>query len=228
MISRADAVHARSRAFLARAERAREVVREFAAGGHCYAGVSWGKDSTVLAHLVAECAPEIPLVWVRVEPIKNPDCVLVRDSFLCRYRGCRYEEIVVWCERGGPDGWHATGTLERGFREAVMRHGARRMSGVRGAESGTRKRSLVTHGIATATTARPIGWWEARDVWAYLEAYDLPVHPAYACSQAGTWDRDWIRVASLGGHRGDGVGRREWEERYYGAELAELRGLSAK
>jgi len=47
-------------------------------------------------------------------------------------------------------------------------------------------------------------------------------HPAYACSMGGALDRAQLRVAALGGDRGSGHGREEWERRYYGRELAEI------
>jgi len=55
-----------------------------------------------------------------------------------------------------------------------------------------------------------------------MNAYNLPVHPAYAMTAGGRWDRKHIRVASLGGQRGAQYGRREWEREYYGDVLRRL------
>lgn len=204
--------------------RAMVDMREFASE-RCYAGVSWGKDSTVLAHLVSELATEsgvvIPLVWVRVKPIENPDCEKVRDAFLQRFPHIKYDEIVVWCKHDS-EGWHARGTLEKGFRSVYARYGRKHVSGVRAAESGTRKMRMKMCGVATENSCAPIGWWTAQDVWTHLHVFDLPVHPAYACSVGGMLDRDRIRVSSLGGRRGDGWGRTEWEQRYYRDEMRVL------
>jgi len=180
----------------------------------CYASISWGKDSTVLADLVARVAPHVPLVWVRVEPIANPDCVAVRDRFLALYPDASYDEITVRC-RVYADGAHATGTLERGFREAARRHGDRRMTGVRGAESAGRERGRRAHGSGTDKALSPLIEWSAADIWAYLAGHELPIHPAYAMSMGGALNRDRIRVSSLGGQRGTGMGRRDWERTYY-------------
>lgn len=54
------------------------------------------------------------------------------------------------------------------------------------------------------------------DVFAYLHKHDLPVHPAYAMTMGGFYDRRWLRVSSLGGLRGADRGRAEWEQQYYG------------
>lgn len=220
---RADGARAQLRIFGKRVDSARAALRTFAENGG-YAGTSWGKDSTVLAHMVATEAPEVPLVWIRVEPICNPDCTLVRDAFLAQHPHVRYEEICVDCRRDD-DGWHASGTLERGFAQAASRYGDRYASGLRAEESGARKLRMMTHGVNSGRTCAPIGWWTAVDVFAYLFAFGLPVHPAYACSMSGLLDRAKLRVASLGGQRGTGWGRAEWERRYYGQEIAALRRL---
>jgi len=89
------------------------------------------------------------------------------------------------------------------------------VSGVRGEESGVRKLRMRRWGTSSERTCAPIGWWCGGDVFAYLHQHDLPVHPAYAMSFGGTLDRNRIRVASLGGERGTGFGRRDWEHRYY-------------
>lgn len=199
-------------------DRAADELAAFTSRGGGYVGVSWGKDSVVLAHMSTEVCPTWPLVWVRVEPILNPDCMLVRDVFLSTHPGCRYEEVVVWCERSGGQ-WHATGTLERGFADAAGRYGDRYASGIRGDESAQRGRRVARYGLSTARTCAPLGRWSSADVFAYLQAYDLPIHPAYACLMDGMLDPGRVRVASLGGQRGTGRGRAEWERRYYGDEL---------
>lgn len=213
-----DARLATTRAFARRVSAATATLRAFVARGGGYCAVSWGKDSVVVADLVQRVAPAMPVVWVRVEPICNPDCLLVRDAFLRRHPTAVYDEITVHC-RHDADGWHATGTLERGFATAAARYGDRYVSGIRAEESGPRTRRMRTHGASTARTCAPIGWWRGADVFAYLYARGLPVHPAYAATFGGGLDRTRIRVASLGGQRGSGRGRAAWEWHYYRAEI---------
>jgi len=215
---RADALNAQRTKFRVRAREAMAEIGSFAAGGPCYAGVSWGKDSTVLASLVVRLrrttGVTIPLVWVVARPRENPHCALVRDAFFAVAGDHPYEEIESWCEQTDT-GWSALGTLERGFARAAETHGVRYVSGIRGDESAQRAKRMARYGVATQRTCAPIGRWSAQDVWAYLHAHDLPVHPAYAMSMGGLIDRDRIRVATLGGRRGDGWGRATWEWRYY-------------
>ena len=203
-----------------RVAKARDEVLSFTGSGGGYASVSWGKDSVCVAHLVATLVPRVPLVWVRVEPDFNPDCPLVRDAFLARYR-VTYDEIEI--VRGDVPG-KAHGTLIAGAAIAAQRYGDRYMSGVRGAESAARARRVRSG--STARTCAPIGHWLGVDVFAYLVSHDLPIHPAYACTMGGLLDPEHIRVGPIGGARGarpgDGHGRAEWEQRYYRDEIAAL------
>lgn len=197
------------------AHEAAASIRVFAERGSGYAGTSWGKDSTVIAHMVATKAPQLPLVWIRVTPLENPDCASVRDAFVSAYPAINYHEIAVEAPRASDGNWLPTGRLEEGFALAASRFGARYISGVRADESGKRRLRMMRHGVASENACAPIGWWTGDDVFAYLYAHNLPVHPAYAMSFGGMLDRNRIRVASIGGERGTGHGRREWEERYY-------------
>ena len=194
--------------------KALSTMRDFATARRCYVGTSWGKDSTVVAHLAWRLHElSLPVLWVRVEPLFSPECVLVRDVFLSQF-AVHYEEVIVHCTHD-EDGWHAKGTLEKGFTEARRRHGCNHISGIRGEESSSRKKRMQAFGVSSETTCAPIGYWKASDVFAYLYKYDLPVHPAYAMTRGGLWDRSRLRVASLGGRRGRGMGRVVWEQLYY-------------
>ena len=202
------------------AHAARAEIMIAGSGESVFCGVSWGKDSVVVAHLVRRARPDIPLVWVRLPRFDNPDCGAVRDAFLAAHPG-PYEEI--WC----PDptvtsaGDLATGARTSGYAQAARRW-RRRITGLRADESRTRRISMRRRGLDGARSVTPIGWWSAADVFRYLLLHDLPVHPAYAMNRRGMLDRDWLRVASLGGLRGTAMGRRQWEWEYYEAEMMAL------
>jgi phosphoadenosine phosphosulfate reductase len=183
------------------AERSAAALRLFAERP-CYAGVSWGKDSVVLGHLVALHAPHVPLVYMRWQRA-NPDCLFVRDAFLLAHPGVIYDEIESPEQTGS------------GFELAVARYGKRHVSGVRAQESRARALRCRRWGESTADTCAPLAWWTVEDVFGCLAQAGLPVHPAYACSYGGTLRRDEIRVDRIGGDEGTGRGRREWERCYY-------------
>lgn len=209
--SNLDMAWSRTEAFGRLVRQTEDRLAGWSAGKRGYVGVSWGKDSVVAAHLSDVIG--WPLVWVRVEPIANPECRDVRDAFMRMFPHADYDEIVIEIAPAADGKYYAGGTLERGFATAAKRHGPCHVSGIRGAESAQRKR-LQTGGGVTERTCAPLIHWSAPDVWAYLAANDLPIHPAYAMTSTGQC-RDRLRVSSLGGLRGRGTGRAEWERVYY-------------
>lgn len=235
-----DAIVARGALHRRRVTEAIRAVRDFAAAGRCYASASWGKDSTVLAHLIASHAPEVPVVWVNRVPMDVPYCDLVRDEFCRRWPQASVHTVTVQCVRGHKPGdihqWWALDESGQsidysaypkqiGFARVAAQFGDRYLSGVRADESSVRTVGIRRRGLITDRTCSPIGHWTGADVFAYLHTYDLPVHPSYAMSMGGLLSRDRLRVGSLGGPHGRGHGRAEWEQRYYGRRLAEIRRM---
>lgn len=215
-----DARWCRTRSFARSVDRAQAALEAFAEAhrGRFYIGVSWGKDSVVVAHLAHTLGLTEPLVDVEVEGLRNPDCMLVRDAYLSR-TGQRYDEIMIEAHRDA-DGIHATGTIERGFELACQRHGTAHVSGVRAMESWKRAARHRRWGESSPQTCAPLSAWTGEDVFAYLHLHDLPVHPAYAMTMGGRLDRSRLRVAWIGLTHGTGMGRREWEQTYYSDVLA--------
>lgn len=213
---RADASHDRrlGRRLDDKAERAKEAMREFIANGDGYLGISWGKDSLVLAHMMRQLEHEgiaYPSVWVRLDEVENPDCLLVRDAFISSVGLAGYHEVFA---QRGSDAEGGRRTAD-GFKMASRRFGRRHISGVRGAESSMRAMVMNRLGVATERTCRPIGRWSTEEVFAYLYRHDLPVHPAYGYLMGGAYDRNRLRTAAIGGDRGSSHGREEWERTYY-------------
>lgn len=214
---RTDAVVAQSRRMAAYEAKALVDLRSFEPRVDCYVGTSWGKESVVVAHLAWRIDPAIRLVWFPAGRIENPDCHLVRDAFLARWP-MAYSEIDAG-PTGATDDIYGHDGAQAEFEAASRGVAGRYVSGVRAEESAARKRRMQTYGASTERTCAPLGWWPIDVVYAYLCKYELPVHPAYACTMGGLLERWRIRVATIGGRRGRGHGRAEWERRYYGAEL---------
>lgn len=199
------------------------------AHGRGYIGVSWGKDSVVVADLAMRNGINLPLVHLRCIPSHNAYCDLVRDEFLRIWPGAQYHEIA--CDYGdiyrGRLAAHeqdkATDKIWFATLDAVGgMFGDRHVSGVRGAESNVRNLRMARWGVSTPRTCAPIGYWPTPDVFAYLHAYDLPIHPNYGMLGGGRWDRHRIRTAEIGDIHGNGCGRTEWEREYYGDWLNRL------
>lgn len=190
---------------------------------------SWGKESMVVAHLTRRADPSIPLVWVptiRADGIsyESPPTYTVRDAFLNVYPGAYQERATVARnpKRGDPN-YHPDQYSDPQYRsqdvlgEAITEP---YISGVRAEESRIRAISIGHRGTTTARTCRPIGRWGTTEVFAYLAAHNLPVHPAYAATYGGLLDRRWLRVHPLRGKppaRSTIYGRDmdDWEDQYF-------------
>lgn len=218
----ADAVHAQSPEFERRVQQAENAIAEFLeCNPVCYAGVSWGKDSVVLAHLLWLQAPSVPLMHLRPTN-HNPDCDAVRDDYFRRFGGQMYSEIIVDYSGIDPlstrEAWDKATDSEwyRRIREFGKPFHGRHMLGIRAEESTGRRIRFCRWGLNSPNGSAPIGRWSTQDVFSYLQREQLPVHPAYAMLGGGRWRRDRLRVAEIGDSHGTGGGRSEWETEYYG------------
>ncbi|APT92900.1 hypothetical protein CPHO_08375 [Corynebacterium phocae] len=206
-------------------------IREWADSGPGVCSVSWGKDSTVVAHLTAISGVDVPIVWVRSDPYEMPESEDVRDAFLTMHPNIRYEERVATLrnpKRGEPGYEQHQMNPNRKHQDVLKENITERyISGVRAQESRMRRQSARWHGAVSKNTCRPILDWTGEDVFAYLAAHNLPVHPAYAMSYAGTLDRRWIRVHPLCSHHEEsGIHGRDmasWEDDYYGDYISRAR-----
>lgn len=176
-----------------------------------YCSVSWGKDSTVTAYLVNQVDSSIPMVRTASNR-DNPDSTVVRDAFL-RFYSSPYDEIMVCL--ADDDRGESAKEVSAFFAQTQTKYGDRRILGLRGQESATRRLQMFQHGTATANVCRPIIYWTEADVFAFLLLKDLPVHPVYAMSNGGQFPRKALRVDVLGDKKGNQFGRQQWEELYY-------------
>jgi phosphoadenosine phosphosulfate reductase len=210
-----------------RVAEAKAAIAAFTSAGPCYAGVSWGKDSVVLAYLLWSVARDVSLMHLRPTN-HNPDCDLVRDDFFARFPGQSYQEIDVdysAVDRDQPDAIQDRDT-DRLWYAAIRKwedcYDGRHLTGIRADESPGRFLRQCRWGLTSPRACAPLSRWTISDVFAYLTRYFLPVHSVYAMLGGGRWDRRWLRVAEIGDTHGKGHGRREWEIEYYGDVLRRL------
>lgn len=207
-------------------ERAARDAREFADAGPCYAGLSAGKDSVLLCHVLHAHDVRVPIVYVEVMPHGSPEAPAVIEAV--QSWGVAVDRIRVDCERDpSTGGWLGTGRLSEGFARAAEKYGDRYISGVRRDESHAREMRFRNLGVSSDRTCAPLSSLSTDDVFACAHGLGLPLHPAYAMTGGGLFDRAHLRVSTLGGSRGTAMGRREWEMRYYADELRAL-GLSSR
>lgn len=201
-------------------QRAVDEMDAFAAAGACYAAVSWGKDSVVIAHLSTCMRRPVPVVnIVQQGPQHDPEVFQVRDAFLADHK-IDYREIVVAADDSAQTDSQRASSLVTGIKIAQRQFGTTRyIGGVRAAESGTRK---IRARVGYSGTCQPLSWWSDQDVFGYLKIFDLPVHPAYAMVGGGRYSRGRIRVSIIAGAKGRQFGRDEWEREYYGDVLRRM------
>lgn len=221
-----DAAHCLTPGYRARIARARESVREFVAGrpdGRFYGGLSFGKDSIVMCHLMREAAPRMPIVSIRNVENFNPDSPRV-ETVLCDMLSHDYEVITYdyrnadasyYDTQGNPVKWHNI------LKDLKKRLGAH-VTGIRADESAKRNRRVRIFGLETEFSFAPLAYMTVQDIFAYLYENGLPVHPVYAMTGGGRWDKYRLRVAAIGNPEGRGMGRLQWEREYYGDILARM------
>jgi phosphoadenosine phosphosulfate reductase len=193
-------------------DRSIDAIRSFATAP-CYAGVSGGIDSMCLTDLILASGCKIPFVFIRAVPLTDPyaEDVMMLAGISCHVETADYSSM--------PDDWTVADedhVFRAAWRRAEVAVGATRyLSGVRADESGVRKIRMRRWGLATDRTCCPLGWWSKQDAFAYAAVNNLPIHPNYAMLGGGRWPREKLRVDGLGGIRGSGGGRAEWEREYY-------------
>lgn len=220
-VSKTDIVHAKLARFRGKVERALMAIDYFLRKNPCaYVGTSWGKDSVVTADLVLRVDPKIRLV--NIQNGRNvPFTSEVRDRFMSSHTEATLSIVDTSHEAIGPkqDKYLRTDWRDyEGFRQAGIQFGEHRITGIRGTESSVRAMSLMVHGTATEKSCRPIIRWTGQDVWSYLALHNLPIHPIYAMTMGGAYERDRLRVGNIGGEIGDLTGREEHELRYFPQE----------
>lgn len=205
----ADLVHGQSSRMKELEQVALHELAKFAAAGPCYCSISWGKDSVVVGHLWWRLFGGARWCFWHARPLgRMPETELIEAEFLKQFP-LLYQRIEVHGDWAVPEYERISGAT-------------RYATGVRADESGSRKISARYHGKSTSKACRPILWWDADDVFGYLAAHELPVHPAYAMLGYGRWERQRLRVETVGGEDASNYGRAEWEREYYGDVLRRI------
>ena len=221
----ADEFHSKTAGYKRRVELTRQIIKTFLGKSRqrYFVALSWGKDSTVLAHmfLEADCRPLH--IYVRNMAREPEGNVAVRDAFLQRFsinydeRQYNYADAdeTYFDTLGRPHKWQNI------LADLQCQHGCH-VTGIRYDESAKRRRRFRVHGIETDNSFAPFRYMTVQDIFAYLLEHDLPTHPNYAMTGGGRWDKYKIRVAAVGNREGDGIGRAEWEREYYSDLLNRL------
>lgn len=191
-------------------ERVRHALQESAAP---YIALSGGKDSLVVAALVAEQRPGADAVFCDDElelPVTVP---YLRQ--LAAYLGLKLR--IGRCYSMAPVGWIVPWTDKPFFRPpepdmedwgASVKAAALRIGydgtfvGLRAAEAMIRRLNLQKRGMQYGTNdgmqhCQPIATWAVQDVWAVIAGMGLPYNPAYDDLAAAGIKREQQRIGAL-------------------------------
>lgn len=193
--------HAKTRGFARRVDESRRIIRQWL--DQCerpYVALSGGKDSSVVAHLVARLDPSVPMMHVcsqKCMPEQCPTAEAIAETCGAHYHA-EMCDIDVWealesfsrpvmeSHKGlsKPQPW------QQFFRPLIDRYVEREgcdgaALGLRADESRGRAGHIFSRGpIYTSPQAllhcMPIGRWSTMDVFAYIVSRDLPLCPVYA------------------------------------------------
>jgi len=202
--------HSKTKGYLNRLDRTRDLISKHP--GYC-SSVSWGKDSVAMVHLATQTLGEHRAINARY-PNHNErfrDMDEVRDALLNRddMRTINYQEVDTpgeWemYEREGGGGFLTAETKKQrevcrwwkdnfvsNLEAASLSMGADgHFVGLCAEESRGRRMCLYVHGQSYERAdgmkiALPMGWWSAKDIWAYHVVNNLPSLIIYDLSAEG-------------------------------------------
>jgi len=175
-----------------------------------YISMSFGKDSTVMTHLLLQAIPDAPVIYVNCGEFDEwPDTPRVRDEFLRRFR-CNFHEIVapsifdfysaagyITTDYGDDNLARKLENLyDKSLEKAIVKK-ARELYcdggflGMRAAESINRARLFNWKKNPYYAAGRkmwvscPLEKWTARDIWAYIVKNNLPYNELYDLLPSG-------------------------------------------
>lgn len=217
-------------------DRAVRTIVAAAKQGICAVAMSWGKDSTVLAHLVLMTLGGVDLLH-----LQYPDDLPGGDSLRAwwlRKPGVMYHEQVapdhndqiLAHERTKSQQARAVAAVKKnpGIQQAKHLGYVVLLTGLRASENpNTRGWNYKVRGDlyqlrAGMWVGTPLATWSARDVWAYIASERLPYHPMYDNETHGL-TRETIR--NTGWLATDGAttrGRVAWLRQHYPAQYRQL------
>lgn len=205
---------------------------------HSYLSMSFGKDSMVMAHLVLQMAPDIPVLYVNCGEFDEwPDTLRVKQEFLQRFP-CDFHELsgpsIIGFYRQAGYAYYQDHEETAEVRAIQRQYGqslekaivakARELGcdggfiGMRAEESANRRRLFRWRGGLYFADERqmwaccPLEKWTGRDIWAYIVKNDLPYNELYDLHPAG---REVARNGAMIGTRSEVQDRLSFLKRMY-------------
>lgn len=138
--------------------------------------ISFGKDSTVLAHLVKMVKPEA-LFFSVLADTEFPETLVIRDN-LVKDWNLNYKEYIFKNNPSKGLEECCRGVKVEKFKEAVRDLDCW-FSGIRRDEGLTRSDFDYVEEVDELVKVNPILDFTEKDIWRYIAVYGLPVNPLY-------------------------------------------------
>lgn len=163
-------------------ERSQELIKSFIEDySRVAVGVSWGKDSMVLLHLVRQIKPDVPVFTV-VTPFKPKETLEFKDRITREWRLNLKEYMSK--EEPIPDLWKSDpDECCRIFKVEPTKEAVKDLdawfSGLRKTEGRTRKYYKEIEKRGNLIKINPILEWTELDIWRYSALFNVPQNPLY-------------------------------------------------
>lgn len=156
-----------------------------------YVAVSWGKDSLVCLHMAIQYRPGIEVVWFdRGEGGDMPETYELASQLTAAWglnvNRVETEETVMGAYRKAGTVFLKNNRFAKYLIKAAKQVADRDVciKGLRASESRGRKVGLKVRGldylsVSGTRLVNPLGWFEPRDVWAYIVSNEIPYLPYY-------------------------------------------------
>lgn len=197
--------------------------------------VSGGKDSVVLAHMVSkQCKPFLLFTDSGLEPPESVGIVHELSKKLNLEIITEKRDAIQWLKENGRDKSKGSkidiDCIDAPTKSLLSKYKiGTEFVGLREEESKKRRFLIRTNGVVFENkkwgciTAYPLRRWTARDVFAYIDEYKLPLHPAY--TRTSWQERDKIRVSWIWDVDFENRGAIEYLRKFYPQIYKKLREI---
>jgi 3'-phosphoadenosine 5'-phosphosulfate sulfotransferase (PAPS reductase)/FAD synthetase len=213
-LSRRDLLHGQLASFRRLVERTLDEIERAARIGPIGVSFSGGKDSTVMLHLVRRVVPDAPAGFFDSGAELSDTYEFVRSTPVVEV--IKVEPgLLQMCRIGGYWGYSGPETTGKVFdftrrlvyepaREFTRRNDlAVQAIGLRAEESAGRTFTARAQGVLHHSRQmgiyhlRPLLWWTADDVWAYIATRELPYNRAYDRMAEMSMRRSEMRICCV-------------------------------
>jgi len=240
LLEKQDLLYAKLPIFRKRIEKANEIIdRALEMIKNPYLACSFGKDSSVMLHLVLQKKGDIPIVFINQgECAEWPDTYKLRDKLIkewnLNYIELHPPSLFSLYEKYGISWIDGGQEIENKICEDLIYKPARELikkwnfdgvfMGLRKEESRSRFMSGATRGPIYKVRniyksekgifhCTPLLNWKGQDIWSYITSKNIPFNEIYKKTKFATRDR--IRNAPWSGTTSANLGRLKFLEYYY-------------